>query len=479
MSIDLDKLYKKSPYIQIVKGGNLAVIWHSLFGYPKIISIETFDFLEGFSFPNTIRSQFNDDLTEEDRKAIEELVSCYFLVPEDFNDRAFLKKNMRTREAEIISGSLIDYLELIMSEECNFRCTYCIHFNNLGTSDRINSQKKFMQFNTAKDAVDKYLEILRRHGKHIAEINFGGGEPLLAWPIIKDILDYCRTIYGAEFEFHFSINTNASLITPDVASTLKQYQVDIALSLDGLKDGNDRVRLTKSGKGTFSQVVNGFKKLEQAGCLLDGFAVTVTEKNFYQLDESIIDWAIVRKIKEVRIDIDVIDMVEVPLEEIVTKLMSIRGYAAERGVDVLGFWSRPAENLNESSLEDHVAFCGAVRGNSICVSPSGNIYGCGYSTTQLGSLAQIELFHSPGSNYHCFVRDHLAGAMEMCKGCIIEGQCGGGCNITQEFVRATRIAKIERMCNFYRRMTKEILLEQLREATAQEPELLKTATERR
>jgi len=107
------------------------------------------------------------------------------------------------------------------------------------------------------------------------------------------------------------------------------------------------------------------------------------------------------------------------------------------------------------------------------------VMGCGYSTTQLGSLTQIESFHASGTNYHRFVRDRLTGVMEMCKGCMIEGQCGGGCNITQEFARATKTAKIERMCDFYRRMTQEILREQLREATVQESDLLQPVAERR
>lgn len=472
MALNLNVAYMKSPFMQVVRDGDSAAIWHSLFGYPKVISAESLKFLESFSEPATICSRLGNELTDEDREAIEELLRCYFLVPEDFDGRAFLEELMREREKEIVSGSLIDYLELIMSEACNFRCTYCIHFNNLGTSDRINNPKKFMRFDTAKETVDRYLEILRGHEKRVAEINFGGGEPLLAWPVIKQVLEYCRTIYGSEFEFRFSINTNASLVTQDVAETLKEYRVEIASSLDGLSEGNDRVRMTKSGGGTFSQITRGFDALAQVGYPLDGIAVTVTEKNFCELDESIVDWAVARGMKNVRIDIDVVDMVEIPIEDVVVKLMRIRRYAAERGVDVPGFWSRPAENLNESTLESSVAFCGAVRGNSMCVGPSGNIYGCGYSTTQLGNLSEIQSFHAPGTAYHRFVRDHLTGVMEMCKGCMIEGQCGGGCNITQEFARATKTAKIERMCDFYRRMTQEILREQLREATALEPVLL-------
>lgn len=477
--VNLDGLFVKSRFVQVVRDGDSAVIWHSLFGYPKVVFVESLEFLESFSKPATIRSQLGDELIDKDREAIEELQRCYFLVPEDFDDRAFLEEKMLERETEIVSGSLIDYLELIMSEACNFRCTYCIHFNNLETSDRINNPKKFMRFEMAKETVYRYLEILRGHGKRVAEINFGGGEPLLAWQVIKQVLEYCRVTYGSEFEFRFSINTNASLITPEIATTLKEYHVEIASSLDGLREGNDRVRLTKSGDGTFSQITRGFEALAQAGYPLDGVAVTVTEKNFHELDESIVDWAVARGMNNVRIDIDVVDMVEIPIENVVAKLIRIRRYAAARGVDVPGFWSRPAENLNESTLESRVAFCGAVRGNSICVGPNGNIYGCGYSTTQLGSLSEIQSFHASNAAYHRFVRDHLTGVMEMCKGCMIEGQCGGGCNITQEFARATKTAKIERMCDFYRRMTQEILLGQLREATASEPAFLQPVVERR
>lgn len=461
------EMFVRSRFLQFVQEGDMAVIWHSLFGYPMIVSADTLEFLSSFVEPATIEDRFGGELAVEDLQAIEELKKCFFLVPDGFDDRVFLEGEMRKREAGIVDGSLIDFLELIMSEACNFRCIYCIHFNNLETSDRINNPSKFMKFKMAKEVVDRYLEVLRRHGKKVAEINFGGGEPMLAWLVIRQVLEYCRDAHGQEFEFHFSINTNASLITGEVARVLKEYGVGIASSLDGLQEGNDRVRLTKSGKGgTFSRIVQGFDALAEVGYPLDGIAVTITADNFPDLNESIIDWAIGRGMEEVRIDIDVIDMVEVPIEDIVEKLMRIRRYAKERGVEVPGFWSRPVENLNDSTLETRVAFCGAVRGNSMCVSPSGNIYGCGYSNTQLGNLAQIGSFHAPGGAYHRFVRAHITGTMEMCKGCMIEGQCGGGCNITQEFAWATQTAKIERMCEFYRRTTEEILREQLREVTA-------------
>ena len=455
----------RSFFFQAVEKNGQVFIWHSLFGHPKIISSETFRFLDEFRQPKSLSQVATEYGTGvEDLTALEDLINGYFLVPSSLDERELLVQRVVARNEAVTSGALIVYLELIMSEACNLRCQYCIHFNNLETSDRLNSPKKFMTFQTARETVDAYLRILRVHGKRVAEVNFGGGEPLLAWPVIKQFLEYCTLVYGGEFEFSFSINTNATLMTPEIARTLKEYRVSPAVSLDGLQKGNDKVRVTRTGKGTFLPIVNGMETLVQADYPLDGFAVTITEWNFGDLDERFIDWAVERGMNEVRIDIDVIDIVDVPVTDIIGKLMRIRRYAKSRGVEIPGFWSRAFENLNGSALEEHVAFCGAVRGNSICVSPSGKIYGCGYSTTQLGTLAEIAEFYKAGGAYHRFVQHRVTGAMEMCKGCMIEGQCGGGCNITQEFARATRIDKIERMCEFYRGMMQELVHEQLLES---------------
>lgn len=456
-----DRVYIKSRHVWTIPEGDLVVAWHSLFGYPKIISIETLGFLDLFFEPKTISSQIEYELTDEEVESIDELISCFFLVPHGFDERVFLKQEMGKREVKIANGSLVDYLELIMSEVCNFRCKYCIHFNNLEIHDRTCDKERFMRFDTAKQTIDGYLDILRAHNKSIAEINFGGGEPLMAWDVIKRVLEYCQVNFGNEFQFQFSINTNASLITKPIAETLKLYNVDVASSLDGLEEANNRVRLTKQGGGTFSQILRGFDTLNEVDYPVNGIAVTITEENFHDLDESIIDWACDRGMNNVRIDIDIIGTVDIPIEEIVTKFLRIRRYAKTFNIDVAGFWLRPAENLNESTIEKHIAFCGATRGNSICVSPSGNIFSCGYSSSQLGRMSDFVSFSFPNDTYLNFVKDHQTGNLKKCEGCMIEGQCNGGCNITQEFSDVSGNSKIERMCEFYRTITQEILREQL------------------
>ena len=99
MTFNPDIVYMKSLFAQVVRDGDSAVIWHSLFGYPKVVPAETLEFLESFSVSRMACSQLSDELTSENQEAIEELLRCYFLVPEDFDDRAFLKERMREREA--------------------------------------------------------------------------------------------------------------------------------------------------------------------------------------------------------------------------------------------------------------------------------------------------------------------------------------------------------------------------------------------
>ena len=467
MKISRETPLIKSQFLQTVENNSEAIIWHSLFGRPKIVSVQMLEFIRIFAIPQTLNLVYEEyEFDNNEMAYLKEMIVDYFLIPKGFDERSLLSKRMQKREQTITNGSLINYLSLIVSEGCNFRCAYCIHFNNLETSHRIKNSKKFMQFEIAKDAIDRYMGILRQHGKKVAEVNFGGGEPLLAWPVINLILEYCQLTYGKEFLFNFSINTNASLITAKIAKKLKEYNVRTALSIDGLSDGNDKVRLTKAGGKTFNIIVKGFENLMAQYHSLNGITITVNEHNFPYLSEKIIDWAAKWQMREVRIDIDVIGMVAMPIGGIVKTLMRMRRYARKYGITVFGFWSRPVENLNDSPLDSHVAFCGAVRGNSICISPSGDIYSCGYSIEKLGTLDQMDSFYKTGEKYHRFINTHTIGAKEMCRGCIIEGQCGGGCNITQEFSRAAKTLKVDRMCDFYRAMTKELLLEQLHEVNS-------------
>ena len=102
------------------------------------------------------------------------------------------------------------------------------------------------------------------------------------------------------------------------------------------------VRFTKSGGGTFEAVTQGFDNLAKQGYPIEGIAVTVNDQNFPFIDKKIIDWANERGMKEVRIDIDIIGMIQTSVENIIAKLMRLRQYAKDFNIEIAGFWSRPA-----------------------------------------------------------------------------------------------------------------------------------------
>lgn len=450
----------RSQYVRSLQRGERAVIWHSLFGNPQVVSTSALSLLERFAETTSIEQLAGSELEGGWEEVVQVLIGQHFLNPPEYDEREVLAQRMCESEKTIVDGSRISNLSLIVCEACNFCCTYCIHFNNLGKSERLNSSTKKMSFAVAKRAIDFFVAHLDKIGRQDAEINFGGGEPLLNWSLIKEVLRYCEEAYGKR-KLRFSINTNASMMTLEIAKVLKQYKVQVATSLDGLLEGNDLVRLARNGQGTFELIVAGWDRLAAAGYPATGFSVTCNAANFPLIHEKLIDWAIDRGMRDLRIDPDVIGMIAIPVDEVVAKLMHLKRYAESRGASLTGFWERPIENMNDSVLDTDVAFCGAARGSGICVSPVGEMYACGYSTTKLGNINKLDEFFKPQSGYFHFVVEHQTGFTKMCRSCSIEGQCAGGCQITREFALAEPMVNVDRRCEFYRNITEQLLAEAL------------------
>lgn len=452
----------KSGYLQSVKIKDMQVVWHSLFGYPQIMNNNSMELLNRFNIPTTANKIIAAGGFEKIKKNIKSLRSCYFIIPENFNERGLLEKNNLVHERAIVNGASIEYLSLIISEACNFACSYCISSSMIEASYRHKKKRKMMDIETAKKAIDVFLSILKKNGKFDAYINFGGGEPLLNWKVIKEVLAYCQKKYAKKFSFTFRINTNASLVNAEIVEMFKLHNVKVALSLDGLGKANDIIRISKSGYSAFKQIISAMNIFAKLNYNLGGFSSTVTSDNFNLINENLIEFAARRNFDSLRLDLDVIHMLPIPVDTAIKKIMALKRFAKKKGIHMSGFWERPVENLNSSVLEKHIAFCGGVAGKSLCVSPSQEVFICGYSASKLANLLKKEILLS--KTYKNIVFDRLAGRLKRCHGCIIEGQCMGGCYITEEFSGLTNNAALNYNCNLYRKITVELLKDSLKEA---------------
>ena len=458
---DINIKLVKSSFVQAVKRSDNFIIWHSLFGYPQIVSPSAYYLLNLFNKPKSIKSIFEAYTIENPDNIFKIFIKNYFLIKIGFDERRFLERKMKRREENFINSSLIDYLELRVSEECNFACKYCMQSYVRDEYKRKNTPT-FMRFITAKKAIDTYMKILKSNNKRMAEISFGGGEPLLNWEVIHKTLKYCRSNYESKIHFKYSLNTNGSLINENKIKVIKEYDIEVAPSIDGLEKTNDKVRVTKKGNGTFKRISFVFNLLSVNKRIPKGVSITLDSNNFYDFGKEFIDWIKIRKIKTINVNIDVVKAINIPIDIVVERLIKLRKYALSIGIEMSGFWARPAENLNDSTISDHVSFCGAMRGNNLCVDPVGNIHNCGYSKNILGNIHNFKNFFDKDNNYFQTTAGYLVGRNEICKKCIIEGQCNGGCIITQELAKTERdYFGFNRMCDLYRLATKKLLIENI------------------
>lgn len=175
----------------------------------------------------------------------------------------------------IPAGAPVKALCLHVAHDCNLRCQYCF----ASTGD-FGTGRKIMPFEVAKKAIDFVIE---RSGKRRnIEVDFFGGEPLMAWDTVKQTIDYARSIeeeHGKKFRF--TITTNGLLLDDEKIDYINANMDNVVLSLDGRPSVNDEMRKTVSGAGSYDIIVPKFQKLvEKRDPKLDYYARgTFTGKN--------------------------------------------------------------------------------------------------------------------------------------------------------------------------------------------------------
>ena len=146
---------------------------------------------------------------------------------------------------------------LHVAHDCNLRCKYCF----ASTGD-FGTGRKIMPPETAKKAIDW---VVRKSGKrHNIEVDFFGGEPLMAMDTVKATVEYARA-NEAQWgkHFRFTMTTNGVLLSDENIKYFNENMDNCVLSLDGRKEINDKNRLTVNGKGSYDVIVPRFLKLIQ------------------------------------------------------------------------------------------------------------------------------------------------------------------------------------------------------------------------
>lgn len=158
--------------------------------------------------------------------------------------------------AEMQKDAPIKALCLHVSHDCNLRCKYCF----ASTGDFGTGKRMTMDVETAKAAID--FLIARSGKRHNLEVDFFGGEPLMAMDTVKKTVEYARSLeQAAGKNFRFTITTNGVLLDDENIEYINREMSNAVLSLDGRPEVNDRMRPTVNQKGSYDLIMPKFKKL--------------------------------------------------------------------------------------------------------------------------------------------------------------------------------------------------------------------------
>jgi len=463
------KSYQLSRFFRSITDSEtgLTMVYHSLFGNPQIVNEEGVAFFELFRVPLT-HNEVVAACDGDPSSIIAELAGIHLLIEPGFDERGFLEQQRQQHLAQVVAKQTIDRMGLSISDFCNLGCPHCIHFqpsSNQGAAiDEYQKPAKhlLMTWETAKVCLDRFIELLRENGVSTGKIHFGNAEPLVNCSVVEAALYYCDGI--SDISFEYTINTNLTLLTPEIAETLKKYGVSIATSLDGTRQANDAIRTTLGGQGTYDLIIRGFDLLATLDYPLDGFSITVTEDNFHLIDIDIIDLAHQRGMTSIAFDYDLVGLIDIPIKERVDKLMRLKRYADERGIEFFGTWDSVFRNLtSESLLTGTHAFCAAVEGRALEFNIDGSIKMCGHTTATVG---HVEKFDQVFPELCETVKKRYPGTDEYCYDCDFEGSCGGQCQVTREVVSRSTSEEhqslFSAMCDFYRTVTETLAIEHIR-----------------
>ena len=156
------------------------------------------------------------------------------------------------------TSNVVKALCLHVAHTCNLNCAYCF-----ASQGKYHGERAIMSLDVAKRALDFLIE--NSGSRRNLEVDFFGGEPLMNFDMLKELVAYARSIEKEHNKnFRFTLTTNGMLIDDDVIEFANKEMSNVVLSLDGRKEVHDRYRVDYAGNGSWEKIVPKFQKLVEA-----------------------------------------------------------------------------------------------------------------------------------------------------------------------------------------------------------------------
>jgi len=156
------------------------------------------------------------------------------------------------------TAGVVKALCLHVAHTCNLNCSYCF-----ASQGKYHGDRAVMSYEVGKQALDFLME--NSGTRRNLEVDFFGGEPLMNFQVVKDLVAYARSVEKEKGKnFRFTLTTNGVLVDDDVIQWANRECSNVVLSLDGRKEIHDRFRVDYAGNGSWEKIVPKFQKFVEA-----------------------------------------------------------------------------------------------------------------------------------------------------------------------------------------------------------------------
>ncbi|MBE6755501.1 MAG: thioether cross-link-forming SCIFF peptide maturase [Ruminococcaceae bacterium] len=232
-------------------------------GSVHVVDEVAYDIIEQFekNDKDTVLASLNKKYAEREDITENDIAECYAQVvalkdngklftPDTFADKA---GDLKAKTSGVIKALCIH-----IAHTCNLNCEYCF-----ASQGKYHGERALMSFETGKRALDFLVE--NSGTRRNLEVDFFGGEPLMNFDVVKQMVEYARSIEKEKGKnFRFTLTTNGMLIDDDVIDFANKEMSNVVLSLDGRKEIHDRYRVDYAGSGSWEKIVPKFQKLVEA-----------------------------------------------------------------------------------------------------------------------------------------------------------------------------------------------------------------------
>lgn len=323
--------------------------------------------------------------------------------------------------------TVVKALCLHIAHDCNLACKYCF-----AEEGEYHGRRAIMSYEVGKKALDF---LVKNSGNRVnLEVDFFGGEPLMNWQVVKDLVAYGRSLEEPYHKkFRFTLTTNGVLLNDEILEFANKEMANIVLSIDGRKEVHDHMRPHRGGQGSYDEIVPKYIKVAESRNQMDYYVrgtfthhnldfsrdvIHLADLGFKQISvEPVVadekeDYAI----KEEDIPV-ILEQYDELAKEIIQRKEAGQGF---------NFFHFMIDLEGGPCVAKRLSGCGSGT-EYLAVTPWGDFYPC----HQFVGMEQFLMGNVDEGIVNTAIRDEFKTcnvyAKEKCKNCFAKFYCSGGC----------------------------------------------------